>query len=534
MYLTGCGHADTQDGAAPASAASAQPEQLPDRDLAEIRDALDRGDTTSVRLVQAYLARIEAIDRSGPRLRSVLSLNPNALDQAKALDEERQSKGPRGPLHGVPILIKDNIETLDPLPTTAGSLALSENVTGRDAPVVARLRAAGAIVLGKTNLSEWANIRSSHSSSGWSAVGGQTKNPHVLDRSPCGSSSGSGVAVAANLAGGALGTETDGSVVCPSALNGIVGLKPTLGLVSRTHIVPISHSQDTAGPMTRSVTGAAMMLGAMVGTDPADPATKGADQRRKDYLQDLKPDALSGVRVGVMRFLSDYHDPTEAVFNRALEDLQAAGATLVEIESPPFDLGVLDGPELEVLLTELKADLNGYLASTPPAVTTRTLKDLIAFNRAHAADEMPFFAQELFDLAQAKPGLQDPAYVAARDANKRRAGPEGIDAMLRQHDVDVLVAPTMHPAWSIDPVIGDHFLGAASTLAAISGYPHLTVPMGFVHGLPVGLSFMGTAFSEQQLLGYGYAFEQRSQARRPPRMVSTLDNVPESGAHMGH
>lgn len=527
-----CAHSElVQSGPAPLAEAAAA--DAPALGVLELQDELASGRTSSEALVTQYLARIDTIDRAGPKLNAVLALNPDALEQARALDLERAEKGSRGPLHGIPILLKDNIESRDPLPTTAGSLALENNLTGRDAPVVARLREAGAIILGKTNLSEWANIRSTGSTSGWSAMGGLTKNPYVLDRSACGSSAGSGVAVAANLAAAALGTETDGSVVCPSALNGVVGLKPTVGLVSRTHIVPISHSQDTAGPMTRSVADAAIMLSVMAGSDPADPATAEADKRRRDYTKALDPEALKGKRVGVMRFLTGYHAATDAVFDKALSELEAAGAVLVDISEGP-DSAAIEGKELNVLLTELKAGLNAYLATTPEAVKARTLEALIAFNLDHKREEMPFFAQELFVMAQATKGLDDAEYVKGRDDNLRLAGPKGIDAMLKKHKVDVLVAPTMHPAWTIDLVIGDHFLGAASTLAAVAGYPHLTVPMGFVYGLPVGLSFVGPAYSEYELLALGYAYEQRSKARKGPKMLESLFGVPEAAEHMRH
>jgi amidase len=417
----------------------------------------------------------------------------------------------------VPILVKDNIETADPMATTAGSAALAGNVTGRDAPLVARLRAAGAVILGKTNLSEWANIRSTHSLSGWSATGGQTRNPYALDRSSCGSSSGSGSAAAASLAGAAIGTETDGSVTCPAAITGLVGLKPTVGLVSRTHVVPISHTQDTAGPMTRDVRDAAVLLGAIAGSDPADPATAEADAHVTDYLAGLKPDALKGVRLGVMRFAAGFHPETEAVFQRALATLAAAGAILVEIPKFPGD----EDPgkyEHIVLMTELKADLNAYLATTSPAmVPSRTLGDLIAFNKAHADVEMPLFGQELFEAAEKTAGLGDPAYLEAKSKAHRLAGPEGIDAMLAANRVSALVAPTLGPAWLIDPVLKDRFVGGGSGgPAAMAGYPHLTVPMGLVDDLPVGLSFVGPAWAEARLLAYGYAFEQTAKARRAP------------------
>jgi amidase len=490
-----------------------------EKSIDQLEADLVAGRTTSVELVEAYEARIA---RLNPELAAVIAVNPDALAQARAADVARSAKAPQGALAGIPILIKDNIETADPMPTTAGSLALKGNQNDRDAPLVARLRAAGAIILGKTNLSEWANIRSSRSISGWSAVGGQARNPYALDRSPCGSSAGSGVAAAASLAAAAIGTETDGSVTCPAAVNGLVGLKPTVGLVSRTHIVPISHSQDTAGPMTRDVRDAALLLGVIAGSDAADPATAEADARKADYLAALKPEALGGVRVGVMRFAARFHPETERVFDQALAKLTAAGAILVEIDKSPSDPG-LSKLERIVLMTELKADLNAYLASTAPArVPSRTLAQLITFNKAHAAEEMPLFGQDAFEAAEQTQGLADPAYLAAKADAHRLAGPEGIDAMLKANNVVVLVAPTLGPAWLIDPVLKDRSLGGgAGGPPAIAGYPHLSVPMGQVDGLPVGLSFIGPAWSDAQLLAYGYAFEQIAKARIPPTFKST-------------
>jgi amidase len=487
--------------------------------MAELEADLTAGRTTSVELVTVYEQRIA---RLNPQLHAVIAVNPDALAAAAASDAARKAGELQGPLAGLPILVKDNIETADPIATTAGSLALKDNITGRDAPLVARLRAAGAIILGKTNLSEWANIRSSHSISGWSAVGGQARNPYAPDRSPCGSSAGSGIAAAASLAAAAIGTETDGSVTCPSAVNGLVGLKPTVGLVSRTHIVPISHSQDTAGPMARSVSDAALLLGVIAGSDPADPATAPADARKADYLVGLKPDALKGVRVGVLRFAAGFHPETDQVFDRALATLIAAGATLVEIAAPPpasHDVGRL---EKIVLGTELKAGLNAYLATTSPArVPSRTLADLIAFNKAHADSEMALFGQDVFEAAEQTKGLDDPAYLAAKADAYRLAGPEGIDAVLKANEVSVLVAPTLGPAWLIDPVLKDRFVGGGvGGPPAVAGYPHLTVPMGQVAGLPVGLSFVGPAWSEASLLAYGYAFEQAAHARIAPALAT--------------
>ncbi len=425
---------------------------------------------------------------------------------------------------GLPILLKDNIETRD-MPTTAGSLALLNNAPGRDAPLVTRLRDAGAMILGKTNLSEWANIRSSASVSGWSAVGGLTRNPHALDRNTCGSSSGSGAAVAAGLAPAAIGTETDGSITCPAAINGIVGFKPTVGLVSRTHIVPISHSQDTAGPMTRTVEDAAIVLSVIAGSDPADPATGEADARKTDYRAALDAGSLRGARIGVARFLAGYSAGTDRVFEQTLQALRDAGAELVEIPDGP-DAGAIGAAEFTVLLTELKVDLNAYLASTDPIqVPTRTLAELIAFNAA-TPRELGLFGQELFIAAEATGGLDDPAYIEARATSLRLAGPEGIDRLLAQHRVVALVAPTNGPAWSIDAVNGDNYLGSASQLAAVAGYPHLTVPMGFVQGLPVGLSFIGAKWDDARILSLGHAFEQATQAIRPPTFVRSADELP--------
>lgn len=495
----------------PAPAAAYDPRE---KSLADLEADLLAGRTTSVELVRLYQHRI---DRLNPRLRAVITLNPDALALGAQADADRAAGRARGALSGVPILIKDNIETADAMATTAGSLALKDNVTGRDAFVTARLRAAGAIVLGKTNLSEWANIRSRFSISGWSATGGQARNPYALDRSPCGSSAGSGVAAAASLAAAAIGTETDGSVTCPAAVNGLVGLKPTVGLVSRTHIVPISASQDTAGPMTRDVRDAALLLGVIAGSDPADPATAPADAHGSDYLAGLKPDALKGVRVGVMRFVLGVHPETDRVFNQALATLAAAGAVLVEIDKSSIspDLSRL---ERVVLMTELKAGLNAYLATTSPErVSSRTLADLIAFNKAHAAEEMALFGQDSFELAEQTQGLDDPAYLAAKAGARRLAGTEGIDAMLQANNVQVLIAPTLGPAWLIDPVLKDRSVGGGvGSPAAVAGYPHLTVPMGQVAGLPVGLSFVGPAWSDAALLAYGYAFEQAAHARTPP------------------
>ncbi len=467
---------------------------------------------------QETRAALDRIAATNGQVRAVTVTDPEAVVRARAADLRRMA---RGPLFGEPILVKDNVDVAG-FATTAGSLALAANVRTSDAPLVARLRQAGAMIVGKTNLSEWANFRSSHSISGWSAVGGQTRNPHALDRNPCGSSSGSGAAVAAGMVRIAIGTETDGSITCPAAVNGIVGLKPTVGLVSRTGVVPISASQDTAGPMTASVRDAARALAALAGSDPADPATAQADRRRADYAAALDAGALRGKRIGVLRFAAGYSPATDAVFEQALGLMRAAGATLVEIKEFK-GRGEIGSAEYQVLLTEFKAGLNAYLATTPPAVRTRTLADLIAFNAANAASEMPLFGQDIFEQAQATKGLEDQAYLAARAKAKRMAGPEGVDKLLGDNKVDALVAPTLGPAFLIDPVNGDQFGGSGpGGLAAVAGTPHLTVPMGQVHGLPVGLSILGPAWSEQLLLNLGYAFEQAAKVEIKARLLPTV------------
>jgi amidase len=474
---------------------------------------------SAVAATEAAIARVRQVD---PKVHAVIALDPTALDQARAIDRRKA----RGLLYGYAILLKDNIEADGPLPTTAGSMALLRNVTHRDAPLVARLRAADAVILGKTNLSEWANIRSNASISGWSGVGGQTRNPFALDRDPCGSSSGSAAAVAAGEVKAAIGTETDGSITCPAAVNGVVGLKPTVGLVSRTRIVPISHSQDTAGPIAIDVATAARVLCAIAGADPADPATKDADAHITDYLAVLKPDALKGKRIGVLRFATGWSAGTDKVFEQALAVLKTQGATLVDITALK-DRDKMGEAEGLVLNTELKVDLNAYLATTPRTVTTRTLADLIVFNTAHADRELALFGQETFVKAEATKGLDDPAYVAARATSLRIAGRDGIDALLAADHLDALVSPTMPPAWKIDAVNGDQIGGAgAGGLAAIAGYPHLTVPMGAVMGLPVGLSIIGPAWSEARLLGYGYAYEQAAKAKVTPRFLPSIEGGP--------
>ncbi|GGE16657.1 amidase [Polymorphobacter glacialis] len=472
--------------------------------------------------VVAAIARIEALN---PRVNAVLAVDPTAVAQARALDRGAV----RGALFGVPVLLKDNIEAAGPLATTAGSLALRGNVTGRDAPLVARLRAAGAVILGKTNLSEWANIRGDNSISGWSGLGGQVRNPHALDRSPCGSSSGSAAAVAAGMVDAAVGTETDGSVTCPAAVNGIVGFKPTVGLVSRTHIIPISHSQDTAGPMARDVPMAARLLTAMAGSDAADPATMEADARRVDYVAALKPGALKGARIGVLRFATGWSRDVDGVFETALGVLRRQGAVLVEIEAAPKRRGEIGPAEFQVLLSELKADLNAYLASRPGRTRTpvRSLAEVIAFN-AGDARELGLFGQETFVAAEATKGLDDPAYVAARALSLRLAGVEGIDAMLAAAKVSALVQPTTAPASPIDAVLGDQSPQRAGVggMAAVAGYPHLTVPMGAVRGLPVGLSFIGAKWDDARMLALGAAYERAAGVRIVTGFAESVETMP--------
>ena len=495
-----------------------------EKDIATLQSDMAVGRVTALELVQAYEARIAKLD---PQLHSVIALNPDAENQARALDQERRSGQVRSPLHGIPILVKDNIETLDPVATTAGSLALKDNITHRDAPVIARLRAAGVIVLGKANLSEWANIRSTHSISGWSAIGGLAHNPYVLDRNTCGSSAGSGAAVAASLAAAALGTETDGSLVCPGSFNGIVSLKPTVGLVSRTHIVPISHTQDTAGPMTRSVADAALLLSAMAGSDPDDAVTAEADAHRADYAASLRGASLKGVRLGLILPPPD-HSPsnTDILLQHAVDLLQAEGAQIVEIHDfkPPANAS---DQEDAVLKYELKHDMAQYLQSLP-GTAPKTLSDLIAFDSA-TPRELTLFDQDNFDMAEAKGDLTDPAYVQAHQ-DLRASTRALLDTTLTQNHLDALIRATDDPAFRVDEVKGDSESGSDSFLPATAGYPHLTVPMGMVQGLPVGISFMGTAWSEAKLLAIGAAFEHAAQARKPPTFIPSLESTPAIAA----
>jgi amidase len=496
--------------------------ELDELSISELQDGMKSGKFTARSLVEQYSARIEEIDKHGPMVNSIIEMNPDALSIAEELDRERKAKGPRGPLHGIPVLIKDNIDTADRMMTTAGSLALIGSKPPKDSFVAQRLRAAGAVILGKTNLSEWANIRSSHSTSGWSGRGGLTKNPYALDRNPCGSSSGSGAAVTANLCAAAIGTETDGSIVCPSSSNGIAGIKPTVGLVSRSGIIPISHSQDGAGPMCRTVRDAAILLGALTGVDPEDAATSASQGKAlTDYAQFCNPNGLKGARIGVARKYFGFNDAVDALMEQSLDVMKQHGATLVdpaEIET----LGKFDASELLVLMYELKADLNAYLAKLGPGAPVKSLQDIIEFNERNSRKEMPYFGQDLFLKAQAKGPLTDKVYLDALEKNHQLARTEGIDATVRKYNLDAIVAPTGSPAWITDLIDGDHVAGGSSNAAAVAGYPNINVTAGFVSGLPVGISFFGLAWSEPALIRIAYAFEQASKARQAPRFLPTI------------
>jgi amidase len=494
-------------------------DQVAEKSIAELQGAMQAGEMTSRRIVEAYLARIEALDKNGPKLNSVLEINPEAIAIAEALDRERAEKGPRGPLHGIPILIKDNIDTADQMHTTAGSLALLDAKPLQDATVAAKLRQAGAVILGKTNLSEWANFRSTHSSSGWSGRGGQTGNAYAQDRSPGGSSSGSGTSIAASLAAAAIGTETNGSIMSPSSQNGLVGIKPTVGLVSRAGIIPISHSQDTAGPMARSVADAAALLGALTGADPRDDATQASSGNAfTDYTRFLDADGLRGARIGVARKVYfEFSEKSAAVAETAIAALKRLGAEVIDPADLPSASEFNGSPTSDVLLWEFKADVNAYLEGLGPNAPMKSLQDLIDFNERHADQEMPHFGQELFLRSQEKTDLNDPAYRAALAKIQSLARGQGIDAVMDAYNLDALVAPTNSPAWTIDRVNGDHRSGGSSTPAAVAGYPAITVPAGLTHGLPIGLSFFGRRWSEPMLIKLAYAFEQGTHARVAPR-----------------
>lgn len=496
---------------------------LEERTLAELQQGMADGTWTARHLTQLYLDRIAQLDRAGPRLRSVIETNPEATDIAERLDQERRDGNVRGPLHGIPILVKDNIDSADQMMTTAGSLALEGHRATQDSWVADRLRAAGAIILGKANLSEWANFRSTNSSSGWSGRGGQCANPYALDRNPCGSSSGSGAAVSANFCAAAIGTETNGSVVCPSSITGVVGIKPTVGLVGRSGIIPIAHSQDTAGPMCRTVADAAAVLGALTGVDPRDEATNASPGHSEtDYLQYLDRDGLRGARIGVERSFFGGDARIDDLMEEAVRTMAAAGAVIVDDASVPTrrEMGA---PSYQVLLYEFKADLNAYLSAAGAPNGMATLADLIAFNEANADREMPFFGQEIFLEAEEKGDLNSAEYREALATMHRLSRAEGIDAVMERHQLDAIVAPTTRPAWPTDLVNGDGSSGGSSGAAAISGYPSITVPNGYVQGLPVGILFFGRAWSEPALIRVAYAYEQASMHRRAPRMPSSLD-----------
>lgn len=494
-------------------------EEVAERSVADLAQAMSRGQITARALTQAYLRRIDAIDRQGAALNSIIELNPDALAIAEQLDRERTAGKVRGPMHGIPVLIKDNIDTADRMKTTAGSLALVDAKPLQDAGPVVRLREAGAVILGKTNLSEWANFRSDKSTSGWSGRGGLTRNPYALDRNGCGSSTGSGVAAAASLCAVAVGTETDGSIICPSTRNGIVGIKPTVGLVSRSGIIPISETQDTAGPMARTVADAAALLDVIAGSDARDAATKGA-RRALDYREFLQRDGLAGKRIGVMRNFFGFDDRVDALMEEAIKAIEAAGATIVDGATLPTR-GQFGDAEFEILLFEFKAGIEAYLRTLGPAAPMKTLKDLIAFNEAHAREEMPYFGQDLFLKSEAKGPLTDKTYLAAKARARRLSRTEGLDKVLAGKKVDALIAPSGGPAWLTDLVNGDYGTGGSSGPAAVAGYPSITVPAGFVRGLPVGVSFIGAAWSEGPLISMAYAYEQRTQARRPPQYLQS-------------
>lgn len=494
--------------------------------IPQLQEAMRAGGCTARSLVEAHLRRIDELDRRGPALHSILELNPDAISIAEALDQERAAGRIRGPLHGIPVVIKGNIATADRMSTTAGALALQGSIAPRDAYVVERLRAAGAVILGKSNLSEWANFRSTRSSSGWSALGGQTRNPYVLDRSPCGSSSGTGAAVAAGLAVAGLGTETDGSIVCPAGATGLVGIKPTVGLVSRSGIIPISHSQDTAGPMARTVTDAALLLGVLTGRDPTDAATAPADAgAHADYTRFLDPDGLRGARIGVARKgLFGYSREADRVADAAIESMRSSGAVIVDsLEIPALrDFG---DDEFTVLLYEFKDGVDRYLASLGPGAPVRSLAEVIAFNERNRERSMPFFQQEILEMAQAKGALDDREYREALERSRRLAR-MGLDSVMSRHRLDAVLAPTGQPAWPIDLLNGDHYLGASSSPAAVSGYPNITVPAGVSHGIPIGVSLIGRPWSEPVLIRLAYSFEQTTRHRRPPDFLPTLDLTP--------
>jgi len=495
--------------------------ELNEASIEDIHYVLKSGRYSARSITQLYLARIESLDKHGPAINSVIELNPDALTIADELDREYGQNGPRGPLHGIPVLLKDSMNTADRMSTTAGSLAMVGAPAPRDAFLVQKLRAAGAIILGKSNLSEWANFRATHSVSGWSARGGQTRNPYVLDRNPCGSSSGSAVAVAATLCAIAVGTETDGSIVCPSSINGIVGIKPTLGLISRNGVIPIAHSQDTPGPMARTVGDAAMLLNVLAGSDPNDPATENSSRKaQSDYTKFLDPNGLRSARLGVARRFFGFNTDVDQLIDECIGQMRGQGAEIIDPIDYPVNEG-LDEAELEVLLYEFKADLNAYL-KTRSSLRVKSLSDIIAFNDERRSEEMPYFEQDIMIKAEAKGPLTESTYKDVLERNHRLTRDEGIDAVIGKYRLDAIVAPSNGPAWLTDWVTGDHISGGCSQPAAVAGYPHVTVPAGFVHGLPVGVSFFGPAWSEPTLLRIAYAFEQVTKRRQTPRFLPTV------------
>ena len=516
--LTGC-QPQPQQGDAPSRFEDEF--ELKEITVEGLQELLGNGTYGSRQIVELYQKRIEAIDKSGPALNSVIEMNPEALSIADQLDKERQEGNIRGPLHGIPVMIKDNIDTADQMMTTAGSLALVGSIARQDSWVARKLREAGAIIMGKTNLSEWANFRSTRSSSGWSSRGGQSRNPYILDRNPCGSSSGSGAAVSANLCMITIGTETNGSIVCPSNANGIVGIKPTVGLIGRSGIIPISHTQDTAGPMARTVKDAAFMLGALTGIDPRDARTMESEGLQySDYAQFLDPEGLRGARIGIGRGFMGFHEAVDAVLEEAFEIMKQMGAELIDIEHRVNAGNGRDG--YNVLLFEFKDGLNKYLAGTDETISVKSLEDLIRFNQENEAEAMPYFKQEILVAAQEKGGLDSEEYQTALENILKGSREEGIDKVMDEYQLDAIAAPTGGPAWPIDLITGDHGLGSSSSPAARSGYPNITVPAGFVFGLPVGLSFFAKAYSEPTLLRIAYAYEQASNKRKAPEFIPTF------------
>ena len=491
--------------------------------ISELQKSYQDGDLTCEQVIQTYLERIEAIDKSGPSLNSVIEINPDAIEIAKSLDKDMNIGQVKGPLKGIPIMLKDNIDTAGKMMTTAGSLALEGNYAAKNSWVAQKLQDAGAIIIAKTNLSEWANFRSNQSSSGWSGRGGQTRNPYIIDRNPCGSSSGSGVAVSANLCAVAIGTETNGSVVCPSSINGIVGIKPTVGLVSRTGIIPIAHSHDTAGPMARTVEDAARVLGAMTGYDKEDAYTERSnDKYFKDYTSFLDTTSLQNKRIGIAKHFFGFHEKVDKLTEQVIQDLKNLGAVTIELDKE--DLNGKSGEDAyNVLLYEFKNDLNKYLKNCTSEINVRSLEQLIKFNKDHANNEMPYFGQEVLIAAQEKGDLNSEEYKKALDHVLKSNGPEGIDRVIDKYELDAIIAPTGSASWPIDVINGDHYIGGSSSPAARSGYPNITVPMGFIHKLPVGISFFAEAFSEPKLISFAYAYEQETKHRHPPEFIPTFD-----------